>query len=249
MGEVPMKTALVCGKWELPLLPGEANQLANGSKGYYEYINERTAETGRNAICVEWLMERMPKGLTVAEHFGGVGVFALIAQEVLKPKRHLIFDIDGDCLRQLRGALGGRAGVDVRHGDAEQLLGQYAAEFYLLDFPFFTIKRYPNWQPHWDLMLANQPAGVLWMDGAARYLHLHLQTYSEAFGEEITTPESYARAMSNMLLRRNGYAIEAMAYSQGCFYFLATPGVKTEPLAVRRVGAGENGFRWEQANV
>lgn len=235
-----LKTALICGKWKLPILEGEANTLPSGAKGYYEYINKRPAETGRNALCIEWLLQGLPKYTTVLEPFGGVGVFATIVRNMLRPTRHQIYDIDDDCLRQLRNAFTHPArrfnrGVTVAHADARYILRKRSARIYLLDFPFQTITLYLEWEEEWQAIFAKKPRAVIWMDGAARYMHFHKERYSARFGQVVNSQEDYARAMSRFMYERHGYSITKCAWSIGCFYFLAE---RTDVLK-------KNGELWE----
>src|ERR1044072_8681495 len=121
-----ISSALICDKWDLPILPGNPNKLASGAKGYYEYINERPKETGKNALCIEWLINKLPRDLmycSVIENFGGVGVFSTIIENMLQPTWHWIFDIDEDCRAQLENAFKDNENVSIFHGDAQYELG------------------------------------------------------------------------------------------------------------------------------
>lgn len=238
---------MVCDKWELPLLQGSANALpGTKAKGYYEYANDRPLETGKNALCVEYLLKTLPRGNDiVAEHFGGVGVFATVIQNVLPPQNHFLFEIDDDCLAQLRSAFGHISNVSVNWGDATENIGTIAADIFVMDFPFMTIKRYPEWESQWHAMVDTHPRAILWMDGASRYLHFHKERYSEVFGERVETIEDYTRAMSRFMMRTHGYAITDMAWQHACSYFLAQPG-KYEPdnITFKKFSNGSKGLRY-----
>lgn len=236
-----MRIATVCEKWQLPLLEGEIVKLPAGDKGYYEYINERPKETGKNALCVEDLLRRLPVGLTVAEHFGGVGVFATVIEGVLKPQSHFIGDIEDNCLKQLTQAFSKTAGVHVELSDARESLGRIKADIYVLDFPFMTIKRYPEWEEQITAMFKKEPRAVLWMDGAGRYLHFHKERYGEIFGGDVDDIEDYTYGVSMYVHERHGYSITACSYQHACSYFLFE---KTKPgkIVFKKFTDGEKGL-------
>lgn len=229
------RTAVVCEKWELPIKEGEG--------GYYEYANGRHMETAKNALCIEHLLHKVPDGISVIEPFGGVGVFATIVQNVTKPTSHKIWEWDKDCVEQLRSAFGSTTGVKVHHGDAWDIIGEFDADLYLLDFPFCTIKSFEKMKPYWDEIFSLGVEYVLWMDGASRYLHFHKERYSEVFGTKIETPEDYAQAMSDWYFKRYGRSINNAAYSHGCFYFLASADER-KPTDLYHVRTGVGGLRF-----
>lgn len=205
----------------MPILEGEPTSIQGSkAKSYYEYANERHLETGKNALCVEYLMNKLPKEKTVIEPFGGVGVFATIAQNVLQPKAHHIFDIDPGCVTQLENAFRGKATVSWL--DAHSVIGTMTGDIFILDFPFMTIKQISTWEKELEALFnQTKPEAVIWMDGASRYLHFHKERYAQVFGRAaINDMEDYTRAMSQYLLNRWGYMITNMAGQHACSYFL-----------------------------
>ena len=242
------KTALICEKYELPVTEGEVKKVEGEGRalGYYEYINARTLETGKNLLCVEHLLQMLPKGLSVVEPFGGVGAFSALIQGQVEPRSHKIYEIDEPCLNQLKFAFEGKAGVEVAYGNAHELLGTEHADLFVCDFPFMTIMRYAEWGSEWKRMTEQNPDAILWMDGAVSYLHLHTENYSKFTGMEVTRdPLTYANAMSAKLYADTGYSIVATAYSHACSYFLAKKGAPSEISIVKfPAGSGEKGYKW-----
>jgi hypothetical protein len=213
---------LVCGEW--PLL------LKAGAGGYYHYVNKRAGEVGRNAHCIRWLLESLDLEIeSVVEPFGGVGVFATVIQGVLHPTTHRLYDLDTDCLAQLRAAFEGTSGVTVEEGDAERTIGGESADLYLLDFPSpFTAMHFDRWAVQWERLIAQNPKAIIWMDGASWGMHWHAARYAQVLGRPVADSEDYARGMSDFLFDRYGYALRAATVSRGCFYFAATPGEVAE---------------------
>ena len=242
------KTALICEKYALQVIEGEVKKVEGEERalGYYEYINARTLETGKNLLCVEHLLQMLPKNLSVIEPFGGVGAFSALIQGQVEPISHKIYEIDEPCLKQLKFAFANTKGAEVAYGNAREILGTERADLYVCDFPFMTIMRYGEWRNEWKRMTAQSPEAILWMDGAVSYLHLHTKNYSKFTGMEVTRdPLTYAMAMSKMLHDDTGYSIVATAYSHACSYFLAKKTPPEEISAVRfAAGTGERGYKW-----
>lgn len=242
------KTALICGKWKLPILEGNPTPIEGSkAKSYYEYANDRYLETGKNALCVEHLMNKLPQGVKVVEPFGGVGVFATVAQGVLQPNTHLIYDIDPGCVAQLDFAFKGKA--IVHNEDAHNVIGKDDGDIYILDFPFMTIKRLSEgeWVPELERLFNNiKPKAVIWMDGASRYLHFHKERYAKVFGVPyINTMEDYTNAMSDWLEDRFGYQITDMAGQHACSYFLIQEIVEIKPISFAYFKDGSKGMKYE----
>ena len=129
---------LVLEKYPFTLLPGTAKPVDGKAQSYYEYLNERPHETGKNILCTEFLCEGVSKGGVVVEPFGGCGAFAVALQHLLEPKRHVITEIDEECVTQLEHVMDSYPTMEVYLSDATESIGQVAADVYVLDFPFFT---------------------------------------------------------------------------------------------------------------
>ena len=98
---------LVMNEYEFELLPGEAKKVEGAALSYYQYVNDSKlrAQTGKNIQCVMWCLQNTPKGLRLEEPFGGVGVFSIALNNVLKPSHHKIIELDEECYNQLKHAL------------------------------------------------------------------------------------------------------------------------------------------------
>jgi hypothetical protein len=218
---------LVCNQWTLKLLGGEG--------GYYHYVNKRAGEVGRNAHCIRWLLEQLNMNVeTVVEPFGGVGVFATVVQGVCSPKEHYLYDLDPDCLRQLRAAFADVPGVTVAKADATKTIGGQPADLYLLDFPSpFTALHIEDWELQLDRLFASNPGAVIWMDGASFGMHWHAHRYATALDYPVRNNRDYAKAISAYVHKHYGYAVEAATVSRGCFYFLLAPRPETIEFPVR----------------
>jgi hypothetical protein len=243
------RIAVVCDKWDLPILPGKETVVVGGAHNYFFYLNNHMWEIGRNVRCIEHLISRIPKGLTILE-LGGLGVWATCAQGLLEPKAHVLFDVDDDCLAQLHAAFDSKPGVSVVRGDITELIDQYPSQFYLMDIPNSTIVKHSNWVPLWKKMVATSPQYILFQDGASKYLHLHRETYSRAFGTPITDHASYIHAMSKFLQSHYGYGVRAATWSSGCYYMLVTPeptemSVENDIEITKAKPEWRDGLRWK----
>lgn len=226
---------LICGRWPIVLQAGTG--------GFFEYLHTASAKNASaflTLLCPQW--DRLgpseaplgpcvlPQGLTVVEHFGGVGLFSTIIQEVLRPRMHAIFDLDPDCVDQLRSAFARKlVGLDGKEplmsamqGDAKLTMASIPGDLVVCDFPYATIKHHTDWP--WDSMLAHKPMALIWSDTAARRIGLHRALYTTLFGSRVVSHEDYVRAYSTYIYDRYGYSISRCAYHVYSYlYATATP--------------------------
>lgn len=240
---------LVYEKYPFSLLPGEARQVEGQAKSYFEYMNGRAHETGKNLLCIQFLFQGIEKGLVVEEPFGGCGVFAIAIQQILMPSKHRIGEIDEECVRQLKHALGpdesGRVRYDVmiKQEDAHEVLGRRQADVFVCDFPFFTINKLKDglWRDEVLLLtLEIKPKHIIVTDGLSHFWHFNyprLQTRGYPATEDRA---SYAKVVDGFF-RKVNYRVESMAWHGSCFYYRLDrndlPG--EEDIRLLNVKAGE----------
>ena len=235
----------VLNKYDFELIPGQPVDMEDGDKSYYQYLNERPNETGKNVQAIQWMLNKFEKGLEIYEPFGGCGVFSVALQEELKPYKHVITELDKGCVEQLKHCLS-KYSVEIIHGDAHELLGYTKADLYVCDFPFFTLNKINNgiWYEEMKRMCAQKPKGITITDGTACRYHW---TYKHAKKFDLnidSTKESYAYAMSKYLYNQFGYSITACGHHGTCFYFLAEP-VKPNEIKFKYypAGSGPDGLK------
>lgn len=202
-------STLICNRWPLQIRPGAG--------GFYSYLHTASS---KNAACFLHLVESLPSGLRVAEHFGGVGQMATIVQKVLCPVKHFIWDLDDDCVAQLQMAFDGVDGVRVEKGDAKSTMGSVEADLVVLDFPYATIKHAPDWP--WVRVAQSRPRYIIWSDVALRRLGLHRAVYSRLFGTSIVSQRDYCEAYSRSMWDSYGYCVTHVAHHVYS-YLLAEP--------------------------
>lgn len=190
------ETYMVAGKYPLALLPG----LEGGHFAWLKTVSRK------NPDAFQRLLVGLPRGMSVVEYFGGVGIFSTIIQQELKPRTHLAFDLDPDCARQLATI----PGVQAAQGDAKELMGRHKAQLVVLDFPGHTARSHDDW--NMGAAFARKPRYVLFSDTALRRLGLHRKLYTEHFGRTIHTQADYMTAYSLFLRARYGYAITRVAH-------------------------------------
>lgn len=194
-----LHTTLVCNKWPLVLQSGQG--------GHYAFLD---TVSSRNASCFLRLVANLPQGQTVVEHFGGVGIFSTVVQQVLAPRSHLIFDLDADCIKQVQSAFAGNPTVYTEQSDAHQTMATIPGEVIICDFPVHTFKTHAEWP--WEQMCAFHPQTLFWSDTALRRLGLHRALYSRLFGVPIVDHQDYTRAYSRYMWEHYGYSIVASAF-------------------------------------
>jgi hypothetical protein len=199
----------VCGKYELDLIEPSENQ---SEHSYFKYL--KNAE--KNSLCFEQLMIGLPTGMSVIEHFGGVGMTGVIIDAIIEPSSHLIFDIDADCIKCLKNTWGDNA----RYGDAKELIGTMYADLVTLDFPNANALHYNEW--HIDRLFNGiHPKYITIADIARQRIGLHRKTYSKFFCKDIQTNEDYMQALSEKFYNEYGYSIRKCAYHIHSFLLLS----------------------------
>lgn len=228
-----MREAIVCEKWPLKIL--------DGAEGYYkdlkyQYLNRRS-------LALEWLFEGVEKGLSVVDYFGGVGALATIYVNKIEPSSLVLCDIEEDCIRQLKSAF---PQADVRQLDSRDFMRESQHfDVAVVDHPYLTPTRWPDWQAEFDGVFAMKPSYVE-MAWAVRRLPLLREVYSKALNREIQDPLDYAIAISIMLQNRYGYYITRAASTFTSLYVMVEPlGKKRwrEPIYCH-VTAESGGWRW-----
>jgi hypothetical protein len=207
--DLESRQIMVCGRYPLSLLklPGQSKH------SYFKYL--RNAE--KNSLCTEQLLLKLPKGISVVEHFGGVGMTGVMIQHLLEPSTHQIFDVDTDCVTQLQYVFGRAA----QYGDAKELMGTVYADLITCDFPDFTFNKKDEWPL--ERLFSIRPKYVLIADIARQRIGVHRNLWTRLVGRPIFNYEDYLIAMSEYFHKNYGYSIE-LAASHVHSFLLITPG-------------------------
>jgi hypothetical protein len=239
---------LILEKYPFELLPGEAVKMKDGDLSYYQYLNSRHLETGKNVKCTMWLLRNMPKGLKIVEPFGGVGVFSVALQEELKPSSHIITELDEQCVEQLKHSLKNYKTAKVIHGDAHELLGVEPADIYDCDFPFFTLSRFQDgnsWNKEFERMVSHNPKAIIVTDGSSCRYHWVYKPLQKRGFEVNENRESYAYAIGKYIHSLYGYSVTGCAYHANCFYLRFEKTKSQGGIEFKHFvpGTGESGLR------
>lgn len=232
---------LVYDKYPFSLLPGEARQVEGQAKSYYEYMLGRAHETGKNLLCIQFLFEGIEQELSVQEPFGGCGVFSIAIQEILKPRKHHVGEIDEECVKQLLHALA-RYDIDISQEDAHEKLGHLHSDVFVCDFPFFTINKLKEglWRDEMALLCQEiKPHHIIVTDGLSYNWHFNAPRLL-ARGYKDADPAdrgSYAKVVDKFFAKV-GYRVESMAWHGSCFYYRLDR-VAPEQVRLLNVKAGE----------
>lgn len=221
-----MRKFKVMGEYDFTLLDGEATQVTESDKSYYQYMNSPRAmtDTANNVQCASWLLRNVPEGCTVEEPFGGVGIFATMIQHQLKPSRHWINDLDEGCIKQLKHQLGDRPGVEITQGDASDLMGRERFDVSVLEIPIFHMRKFVSegiWKEELRRVFNNEPDLVVITDGAKfRYANHYYHTAKALNMVDLgSDPATYLWYFSRILHKEFGYSIYEVSYHGRCFYY------------------------------
>jgi len=235
-------------KWKIleehdfELLPGEPQLMPDGDYSYYQYLNKRWQETGKNVLCQEFLLREHKHAPVLVEPFGGCGVFSVALQHVVQPDRHLIGELDDDCVNQLKYCMARYSNVVVSKEDAHQSLGVIPADIYVCDFPFFTLIQHRNgkWKTEMERMISHKPEAIIITDGSSCRWHFTVPNLITRGYDVTNDRESYAGVFSDYFEEHYGYTVTAMAYHGTCFYIKIEPAsIDRQPIRFKKIIAGE----------
>jgi len=207
----------ICDRWEMPLIEGKG--------GHYRYLDTASQ---RNAACFLELCNHMevPAIHSVVEYFGGVGIFSTIIQQLFQPFEHHAFDLDPDCVAQLKTLPGIQAAV----GDAHETMGSIPADLIVCDLPVSTLRSIDEWP--WVHVAIHKPRYIVVSDTALRRLGLHRALYSKFAGSTVHSFEDYVKVYSEYMWKHYGYSITHVAHHVYS-YFLLEPRAPETPTMVK----------------
>jgi hypothetical protein len=225
-----MKTALICEKWKLPLLEGKEGYFKDLQ---FQYLNRR-------CLCLEWLFKDAKESQTVVDYFGGVGIIETIVTNIVKPIEFDIYDIEEDCLRQLRNAF---PNANVQYGDARKtMVNSKHYDLAVIDHPYLTPKRWLDWDTEFDSIFGMQP-NLVEIAIAVRRLPMLMEVYGKYLNHKIVDIPSYVMGISKRLHSRYGYSVIRAASLFTSVYVLVAKGDTVTPEYIH-ITDTSGGFRY-----
>lgn len=229
-----MQKLLVCDKWEMPLI--------DGTTGFYHWLNQdrHIKELGRHAECFEWVTQEIPKHLSWIEHYGGVGMCSTIIQKAHEPSSHIVYEIEEDCINQLKYLLGSNG--KALFGNSKDTMGEAYSDVVFLDWPN-TARHYEDYKTQWAKVVALQPKYIVWTDAAGKFLHTpsNKNAYGKFFECAINSKEDYVEAFSDLMYQRTGYGIYKCGYQHAYAIFLSKLG-NPEAIEYKKFSDGSKGL-------
>ena len=138
-----------------------------------------------------------------------------MVEKLLEPSSHKLYDIDPDCVKQLKHLFGENA----QYGDANELMGTVPAVFIMLDFPVFTAFREHQW--NLERVFKSGPKYVTIADIANQRMGIHRDLYTKMFNRPVHNNEDYITAMSDRWYEKYGYSVRKAAYHIFSFMLLS----------------------------
>jgi hypothetical protein len=190
-------------------------------RSYIWFAINKPELLGAKIAATRWLLKAIPKVKSVREYMGGIGLQSLLVREHFKPTRHIISDINEECVAHLK-----RMGFAASCEDARKsMLEPDSSELKMVDFPASSILHIrDNVQFH--ALFASHPRAVVWTDTSISYhIAVHGARYAKALGvKALTSAEDYVRAYSEWLNRQFGYTIaRAATRGRNALYLCAVP--------------------------
>lgn len=147
------------------------------------------------------------------EYFGGMGVQAMMINEVFAPKHHTVLEFSEQAVRHMKRELDFATEPTVLHRDSYDPSSCMPADLVALDFGDLTAWKTRDGEHHRKLLnrvFAHRPKAVLLTDIACRYLHLHRERYETLLGPgTCESYETYLYALVKRLEDLYGYTLVA----------------------------------------
>ena len=222
-------TAMVCGQWELPLImegndipmnPREGKRARVSNRSYFHFISRRASDLSKEAICYQFLCQRLGKVESALEFFGGVGMTATIISNICDPQRHILMDHSEACCRQLAAAF---PSAEVHCVDSYSKMGEATADLVCLDYNTYTIGTwYKDRNQSTQKVISQRPKAIILTDSACSKLHLNAWIYEKASGHKIDGWAEYVQAWSKITAPE--YRVTHAAKHNGASYILFQTG-------------------------
>lgn len=244
-----MKKAIVCKKWELPFyVELEAEDgVELHSRSYIHYIADHAPWVAAKSWATQWSLLNsgldLEKEYTVREYFAGVGLCSVIIKNLFKVKKHVVSELDLECVQQLKGL-----GFETYHQDAAKAMCvPDTSDLKFLDLPNSSIIQIQKkWLKGFSAAFKSEPKLVMWTDTSVSYsIKIHGKKYEAAFGIDypLNTKEEYVEAYSKWLYSNYGYSIIAAAFrGKNAVYFSAVPGEHETKMEYFPIEGNEDGF-------
>ena len=218
------KVIVVCGRWPIHLQDTRDTHKRSpfGTDPFSQYFDDanlsrRLVPLSRFTWCwlqvVQYINSKYNID-SVAELFGGVGRTTVLIQNVLKPTRHIVMDIDDVQYRQLQSLIG-EYNIDVLLGDAFQVSASLMnVDLVALDYSVTACRLQREFNNMRLLLIKaarSNPKVITITDSAASKLHLHPDAYTyDGF-----TPKTYLDyliVLDMVVYDLIGYNINFVAY-------------------------------------
>lgn len=241
--------AKIMNKWLMDFddkLIEKAEKKKDKKRSYFAFLRNKINDVARQTKCRYMLLNELnSKGIdTVVEYFGGVGINSLMAQKLLNPSYHIIYDLDEKCIKHLKKNF-----KKVVKTNSYKIIGSnnYNNCLYDMDFNSFTAKQFidndKNIQDSLTQTFKRKPKAVILTDSALPYLHLNKKIYEKILGLGINHEMDYIIGFSKLLKNKYNYFITKCTYHAHAAYFLIESyEEKEDKIEIKKVEE-TNGFK------
>lgn len=220
-----MKVRL-CNKYNIDICDDHTKVETANHEPFFQHLMDlkRRKELSRFTWCWEKLVEQVAtksrtknnQVKTVTEYFGGMGRSAVIIQNVLKPEKHLVIDVDNKQYLHLKELSKVYPGMTALQEDSFANAGKHPADFVTLDFNNFTLhtllKNKTIYDTMYNVLKGGIPCYVEVADLALSKLQMNRDRYGGLVGKEIHTPRDYFKALSHTVSKLFGYGVSFVAH-------------------------------------
>jgi len=208
-----MKDLWICQKWKMKNVGSTLSEIIEVGGKRTVWHEHRIKHLSENVWCLYQALQIVGGVKSVIDLCAGIGLWAKVIEQEIKPLRLTLIDLDYACCERLK----------TQFPTADVLSDNYwniscrGYDLVCMDVTISTAHRIFDNNPDIPLMKV-LGEGVTWIiisDCAAPKLHLNKKSYENVLKGEIDSYEDYIRLYSKRLLNKTGKSIHTVFLSGG----------------------------------
>lgn len=206
----------------LGAIPDNKSRIGNP---YWYFLEKKKKDLVNVFACMNEVI-RKTNAESVIEYFGGIGTTTAIINEVLKPRKHTILDIDPVCIKILKDNYPDK---NIVCTNSLEYKPDMVYDLSVLDYNKFTIL-------HKFLDEPFKSDYIILTDSAIPKLHLNKKVYEDRFNIRVENAEDYANCYSKFIKERyNRYLTDFCYFNNACFLLFQK---HPAPLEIKKFSLG-----------
>lgn len=210
------------GKFRMPILDSSEEDGGLQTRSFLNWVRTDQKFVANHAYAACLFYNRLKdvyglEGASIVEYFGGAGIHAVVAENVLSPRNHVCIDCHPIAVEQLKLISSAYPKVQVFQDDFEGWISRNRDtlfDIHDLDNPRFTASQLRYYHMEFSWIFSSRPAVVKMADVAGRKMCWNKKYFQKQFGKQIETYNDYLRELSHSIHWLFGYSL-SFAYTYG----------------------------------